>query len=142
MKQNEHQIEDVKKYAKENGVDKVALKTMQVSSYENAVHFLPTNQKYSRYKIMDGTFRIKKKLGNRCFALWRTSVITWDGNVVPCCFDKDANYKLGNVSEINFSKIWTNKNYCNFRKNILTNRAGIPMCRNCTEGLKINIFDD
>ncbi len=142
MKQNEHQIEDVKRYAEELGVDKVALKTMQVSSYESALHFLPKNQKYSRYKIENGTFRLKKKLANRCFALWRTSVITWDGVVVPCCFDKDADFKLGNIEHNNFDEIWTNNNYKNFRKKILEDRASIPMCRNCTEGLKINIFDD
>ncbi len=142
MKQNEHQIDDVKKYAKELGVDKVALKTMQVSSYESALHYLPNNKKYSRYKIENGTFKIKKKLGNRCFALWRTSVITWDGIVVPCCFDKDANYKLGNITQNNFSEIWNNKNYNKFRQGVLKDRAAIPICTNCTEGLKISIFDD
>ncbi len=142
MKQNEHQIESVKKYAKELGVDKVALKTMQVSSYESAIHYLPKNKKYSRYKIENGTFKIKKKLGNRCFALWRTSVITWDGIVVPCCFDKDATYKLGNIIQNNFSEIWTNINYNNFRQGVLNDRASIPICTNCTEGLKISIFDD
>ncbi len=142
MKQNEHLIDKVKEYAKELGVDKVALKTMQVSSYENALHFLPKNPKYLRYKIENGSFRIKKKLGNRCFALWRTSVITWDGFVVPCCFDKDAKHKLGNVIEKSFKEIWFNKQYYNFRKAIFTNRKAVPICTNCTEGLKMSIFDD
>ncbi len=142
MKQNENQIENVKKYGEELGVDKVALKTMQVSSYESALHFLPSIEKFRRYKVENGTFKIKRKLGNRCFALWRTSVITWDGIVVPCCYDKDATHKLGNVINNKFTKIWKNKNYTNFRKGVLKNRSGIPICTNCTEGLKISIFDD
>jgi len=142
MKQNEHQIENVKKYAKELGVDKVALKTMQVSSYENAKHFLPKNEKFRRYKVENGTFKLKKKMGNRCFALWRTSVITWDGIVVPCCYDKDATYKLGSLINNDFRNVWKNKSYTDFRKGVLKNRSGIPICTNCTEGLKISIFDD
>lgn len=142
MKQNEHQIENVKKYAKDIGVDKVELKTMQVSSYENAEHFLPKNVKFRRYKVENSTFKIKRKMGNRCFALWRTSVITWDGIVVPCCYDKDATYKLGSLINNNFKNVWKNKSYTDFRKSVLKNRSGIPICTNCTEGLKISVFDD
>jgi len=142
MKQNEHQIEEVKKYAKKLGVDKVALKTMQVNSYESALHFLPDNKKYRRYKVENGTFKLKRKMGNRCFALWRTSVITWDGIMVPCCYDKDATYKLGNIANNKFNDIWKNKSYTDFRAGVLKNRSGIPICTNCTEGLKISIFDD
>ena len=94
MKQNEHLIEDVKKYGKEVGVDKVVFKTMQISTYENAIKFLPSNKKYSRYIVENISFKINREVKNHCFALWRTSVITWDGKVVPCCFDKDAFYEL------------------------------------------------
>lgn len=140
MKQNEHQIDEVLKYGKEAGVDKVVLKTMQVSSYENAVHFLPSNPKYRRYIVVDGKIKIKNKLKNHCFALWRTSVITWDGKVVPCCFDKDAIYELGKLDSLSFKQIWTSKEYNEFRKGVLYNRTGLSMCTNCTEGLKINIL--
>ena len=142
MKQNQNQIEDVKKYGKELGVDKIALKTMQVTSYESALHFLPTIPKFNRYKIENNTFRIKKKLGNRCFALWRTSVITWDGIVVPCCYDKDAKHKLGNIKSKPFKEIWLSEHYYNFRKAILKNRKAVPICTNCTEGLKLSLFDE
>ncbi len=141
MKQNEHQIKEVKRYAKELGVNKVALKTMQVTSYESAQHFLPNNSKYSRYKVENNSFRIKKKMGNRCFALWRTSIITWDGIVVPCCFDKDAKYKLGNIKVNTFKEIWFSEQYNIFRSAILKNRKMVPICMNCTEGLKLSLFD-
>jgi radical SAM protein with 4Fe4S-binding SPASM domain len=141
MKHNEHQIEDVKKYCNEVGVDKVVFKTMQISSYENAVKFLPQNQKYRRYSIDNGTFNIKNKISNRCFALWRTSVVTWDGRVVPCCFDKDAENEIGIVNGRTFSEIWKSEKYLEFRNKVLTNRKGVSMCTNCTEGLKINIFE-
>ncbi len=89
----------------------------------------------------DGDYKIKSKLENHCFALWRTSVITWDGKVVPCCFDKDAEHEIGNLSNNSFSEIWKSEAYINFRSKILGGRKNIDMCNNCTEGLKVNILE-
>lgn len=141
MKQNEHQLDSARKYCNDVGVDKLVFKTMQISSYENALKFLPINPKYRRYKINNGTIQIKRKIKNYCFALWRTSVITWDGKVVPCCFDKDANYSMGILNGKGISDIWNNNNYQNFRASIFLNRSKIKMCTNCTEGLKVNILE-
>ena len=141
MKQNEHQMENVRKYCNEVGVDKLVFKTMQISSYENAVNFLPSNKKFRRYSLENNSFRIKNKIKNHCFALWRTSVITWDGRVVPCCFDKDAQNEIGRVNGKAFSEIWNSTQYSEFRKKVLTSRKSVSMCTNCTEGLKVNIFE-
>jgi MoaA/NifB/PqqE/SkfB family radical SAM enzyme len=141
MKQNEHMIDDVRKYGKDVGVDKVVFKTMQVSSYENAKSFLPLNKKYCRYIMKDGSFSIKGKMKNQCFALWRTSVITWDKKIVPCCFDKDAAYKLGLLNGRTFKDVWSSGSYNDFRNKILNGRKSIDMCNNCTEGLEVNIFE-
>lgn len=141
MKQNEHQMEAVVNYGNEVGVDKVVFKTMQVSSYENALHFLPKNEKYRRYILKDNKVEIRGKLQNHCFALWRTSVITWDGRVVPCCFDKDADYDMGLLNGRTFDEIWRSKKYTKFRQAVLNNRRGIGMCTNCTEGMNMNISD-
>jgi radical SAM protein with 4Fe4S-binding SPASM domain len=141
MRQNEHQLEDVLKYGNEVGVDKVVFKTMQISSYENALKFLPENKKYRRYKVQNDSYEIKGGIKNHCFALWRTSVITWDGKIVPCCFDKDAEYSLGTLNGTRFSEIWKSDGYMKFRAKVLGNRKSISMCTNCTEGLKVNIFE-
>lgn len=141
MRHNEHQLEDVIRYCKNYGVDKVVFKTMQVSSYENALKFLPRNEKYRRYIVTDKSYRIKGELKNHCFALWRTSVITWDGKMVPCCFDKDAVFELGQVNGKRVADIWKSDKYNNFRQEILNNRKGVSMCTNCTEGIKMNILE-
>lgn len=141
MKQNEHQLDEVIKYGKEAGVDKVVFKTMQISNYENAIKFLPSNKKYSRYSVENGSYKIKNKMKNHCFALWRTSVLTWDGKVVPCCFDKDAEYNLGTLNGKSFQQIWKSEEYNHFRQRVLDSRKSINICTNCTEGLKINIFE-
>ncbi|MFO7525629.1 MAG: radical SAM/SPASM domain-containing protein [Ignavibacteriaceae bacterium] len=141
MKQNEHQLDEVLKYGKDVGVEKVVFKTMQISSYENAVKFLPSNKKYRRYVLQDNSFKIKNNLKNHCFALWRTSVITWDGKVVPCCFDKDAEFEMGMLNGRTFNDIWKSVEYQKFRQQVLDSRKNINMCTNCTEGLKINILE-
>ncbi len=141
MKQNEHQMDDVINYGKDVGVDKVVFKTMQISSYKNALNFLPENKKFRRYSVGNGKYEIKGGIKNHCFALWRTSVITWDGKVVPCCFDKDAEFKLGTINGSTFSDIWKSAGYKNFRSRILGDRKSVSMCTNCTEGLKVNIFE-
>jgi radical SAM protein with 4Fe4S-binding SPASM domain len=140
MKQNEHLIDKVKQYGISRGVDRTVFKTMQISSYSNAVDFLPQNEVFRRYSIDNGSFKIKGKLNNHCFALWRTSVITWDGRVVPCCFDKDAVYEFGRLNGTAFNQIWNSGGYQNFRQRVLINRKETDMCSNCTAGIKVNIF--
>ena len=139
VKPNEHQIEDIKKLAKEIGVDQVRFKTAQVYDYENDPNqLIPNNEKYSRYKVgKDGKMKIKSGLNNHCWKLWHANVITWDGLVVPCCFDKDAMHRLGNLKTQSFKEVWNNDNYKQFRKELMTSRKNIDICANCSEGLKV-----
>lgn len=134
FKSNEHQIEKVKQLKKDLGVDKVELKTAQFYNYENGKDLMPSNTAFARYEeIKQGEYQIKNKLKNRCLRMWQGSVITWDGDVVPCCYDKDADYKFGNVVERDFKEIKNNAAYSNFRQQILTDRSQHEICRNCPE---------
>ncbi len=135
VKPNEHQIDEVKKLAHNLGVDEVKFKTAQVYDYENGNELIPDSDKYSRYlKNTDGTFSIKNKLVDHCWKMWHSCVITWDGLVVPCCFDKDAEYRMGELSKMNFKEIWQSQSYQNFRNSLIKSRSEIEMCKNCSEG--------
>ncbi len=139
VKPNEHQINEVRRLAKEIGVDDVWLKTAQVYDYENDPNQLITSiDKYSRYrKDKNGINQVKNKLSNHCWKLWHANVITWDGIVVPCCFDKDAMHHLGNLKTQSFKEVWHNENYRQFRKDIMQSRRNIDICSNCSEGTKV-----
>ncbi len=139
VKHNEHQIEDIKKLAKEVGVDEVRFKTAQVYDYENDPNnLIPVNEKYSRYKKdKQGNYKSKNKLANHCWKLHHANVITWDGLVVPCCFDKDASHRLGNLKMQSFKEIWNNDNYKQFRSELKTSRKNIDICANCSEGASV-----
>ena len=139
VKPNEHQIEDIKRLAKEVGVDEVRFKTAQVYEYEtDPNNLIPTIDKYSRYKKnINGTYIAKNKLANRCWKLQHANVITWDGLVVPCCFDKDATHQLGNLKNQSFKEIWHNDNYKQFRNELMKSRKNIDICANCSEGVAV-----
>lgn len=138
LRPNEHQINDVYRLAEETGVDEVALKTAQIYDYETGSDLIPLNEKYSRYrKSPNGTYQIKNSLLNHCWKMWNSCVITWDGKVVPCCFDKDAHFVLGDLKDNSFRDIWFSKQYMDFRQSLLKSRAEIEICRNCTEGTKV-----
>jgi len=135
---NEHQIKDILQLGKNLGVDEVRLKTAQVYEYENGNPLIPSNKKYARYhKNRVGKFELKNKLLNHCWKLWHSCVISWDGLVVPCCFDKDAQHRLGDLKETPFKQIWKGKGYDKFRASVLRSRKEIDICSNCSEGSAI-----
>jgi len=138
VKPNEHQINDLKKLGKEMGVDEIGLKTAQIYDYEHGSDLIPTIDKYRRYKPQaDGTYAIKNKLLNHCWKLWHSCVITWDGLVVPCCFDKDATHRMGDLKQQSFAELWHNENYQKFRASLMKARSEIDICTNCTEGTMV-----
>jgi len=138
VKPNEHQIPEVYALAKEIGVDEVKLKTAQIYDYKNGSNLIPLQDKYSRYRRMnDGTYGLKNSMDNHCWKMWHSCVITWDGKVVPCCFDKDAHFVLGDLKLQTFHDIWFGEKYSAFRTSLLRSRSEIEICKNCTEGTKV-----
>lgn len=135
---NEHQIADIYKLANEYGIDEVKLKTAQIYNYHKGSSLIPEQEIYSRYKKTEnGNYVLKNKLNNHCWKLWHSPVITWDGKVVPCCFDKDADHILGELEHNDLKTVWSNSEYSNFRSELMKSRKSIDICTNCTEGTKV-----
>jgi radical SAM protein with 4Fe4S-binding SPASM domain len=135
---NQHQIPEIYKLAWEIGADEVKLKTAQVYDYQNGNPLIPTIDRFARYRrSADGTWQVKHALTNHCWKLWHSCVITWDGLVVPCCFDKDAQHRLGDLKKATFRELWHAPGYTAFRKAMLRGRDQIDICRNCTEGCSV-----
>jgi radical SAM protein with 4Fe4S-binding SPASM domain len=133
---NEHQLNKIKELGKNLGVNKVELKSAQINNPEE-INLIPNINKFSRYTVKNNKLELKSHQKNRCFRIWETMVITWDGTIIPCCFDKDTNYSLGNMKINKIFDVWKSLAFNNFRKNILVNRKKIAICCNCTEGLRI-----
>lgn len=138
VKPNEHEIPAIFQLGKTMGVDEVRIKSAQLYDYQHGHPLMPENQKYARYQRQaDGTYRLKYKTGNYCWRMWSGSVFTWDGKVVPCCFDKDAQHILGDLQHTSFQRIWNDASYQNFRQAVLHHRNQIDICKNCSEGAKV-----
>lgn len=134
LSNNEHQAESIKKLGLELGADEVQLKTAQFYSYRLGNPLIPKDKKFSGYKSLpDGTFIPSGRLRNRCFRMWTSPVITWDGDLVPCCFDKDSEHKMGNMENGNFKEIWKSPNYKKFRNQIRNSRKSVEICCNCNQ---------
>jgi len=131
---NEHQIPVIKKLAKSFNAT-LSLKSMQIIDSNDMSFWLPSLKRFRRYNKSDEGYEIRNPMPDRCARLWFNPVITWDGNVLPCCFDKDAEYIMGNLNTDSFREIWNGPKFRIFRKSILTGRHMIDICRNCTSGL-------
>jgi radical SAM protein with 4Fe4S-binding SPASM domain len=133
---NEHQISEAKQFAREINA-RLVLKSMQIINKNSYASWLPSSAKYRRYNRLGDDYIIKSKFPNRCLRLWFNPVITWDGKVLPCCFDKDADHVMGDMNEDSFIDIWNGTKYRLYRRSLLTDRNMIEICRNCTSGLKL-----
>ena len=131
---NENELADIKAYGRRLGV-KVSFKSMQLIGEAGGENFLPSEKRFNRYKYYDGKLSIRSRKPDYCYRLWTTPVITWDGKVLPCCFDKDAEHIMGDLNSQTFSEIWMGDLYKSFRHRLLNKRADINICNNCSEGL-------
>lgn len=55
-----------------------------------------------------------------------------DGTVVPCCLDKEANIKLGNINQQNFKDILTTERYLNMKSGFENLKLVEDLCQRCT----------
>jgi radical SAM protein with 4Fe4S-binding SPASM domain len=136
FKNNLGQVSGVRDLSRRLGADRTWIKSAQLEYPQAADEWIPEDPGYSRYEKKDpGEWRLRGRLKNRCSRLWQTTVITSDGFVVPCCFDKRAVFRMGNTGEKSLAQTWKNTSYREFRKRVLSARDSVAICTNCTEGI-------
>lgn len=79
-----------------------------------------------------GTVRSPEKF---CRQVYTVAGVLWNGDVVPCCVDHDANLMMGNVKDNTLHEIWNSKKYKEFR---MKHRNGdiedLSFCKRCLDG--------
>ncbi|MCX6251046.1 MAG: radical SAM/SPASM domain-containing protein [Bacteroidetes bacterium] len=144
LKTNQHQLKEIHNLCNDLYINKLSLKSAQHSVYRNGNRLMTDLRKYSRYRRISGKpgsipfFKIKNRMPDHCFRMWSSCVITWDGKVVPCCFDKNGVQILGELTDQPFLKIWKGERAGSFRKQVFNCRKNVEICRNCTEGMGIS----
>jgi radical SAM protein with 4Fe4S-binding SPASM domain len=136
MRHNEHQVEEFHRLAREIGADGSELVLPCVRDKVQADRFMPKDETYWMYDktLFDtqGILRPKMDLGNSCWWIWHSTVITWDGMVLPCCRDPHGHHAMGNVFREPLGRIWNNAAYRAFRRKILTAQGSVEICRLCS----------
>lgn len=136
MKHNESEIEQIRKLGKEIGVDRVLIKNIEVRSYQEAISWLPDEKSFRRYELTNNDFIVKGVTNKKsCSRPWMSTLINWDGTFVPCCFDKNGEFPMGNINaDQSLNDIWLGSSLKNFRTQLLADRKKIDICRNCNQG--------
>ncbi len=139
MKHNEHELDMLRKLSKDLGVDVLSIKTVRVNSKEEAEEFMPHNKKWQRYDLSKGDLSERMKVKNECPMLWKSTLVNWDGSVVPCCNDPHGSINLGSLKKNSITDIWVGKKYVGLRKQVLKDRSRIPICSNCFSDKDISV---
>ncbi len=138
MRHNEHEIPAMKELAKELEVDRLLIKTTQVMTAEEARIWLPKDGRYRRYHVDGDDFTVKHGGQGVCPRPWLTTLVDWNGKVVPCCFDKNGHHTMGDMnSSPTFTEIWRTPAYEDFRYRMLNDRKSIDICKNCSQGIRV-----
>ena len=132
MRHNEHQVADLRRLAKELGVDRFTVKTLNPScgSLSMDSELVPLNKQFRRFEYRGDTWERISVL-SPCERVMTMANIFSNGDVVPCCYDFDSSMKIGNVFEAPFTRIWMSPEYQETRRRIHEQRAAIPRCNNC-----------
>ena len=129
LRSNEHEWRAFKQQYKLFGADRLVFKTAQLYDYQNGHPLMPTNPKYSRYILgKDGKYH-RRKLRKGCFRVWSGAVITTNGDVLPCCYDKSHAYAYGNIMEKPLRELFTNDKALAFRQAAF--RQTPQICQEC-----------
>lgn len=85
------------------------------------VHALPHNC----------TCQFADKSAVTCTLPWEVMTIVWNGDVLPCCYDYNGRYVLGNMAEQSLSDIWNGERIQSLRKEFIDNKVENDLCKNC-----------
>lgn len=124
-------MSEIKHTALQAGADSVSFKSAQF--YNTSSPLMPTLQgRLNRYTHLDNGACVRKPSRTAsCYRAWNAVVITWDGLILPCCYDKNARYVYTPWSESQWNNLNSNKQYKTFLHKVLKDKKNITMCQNC-----------
>ncbi len=136
---NEDQIDDIINFAREVEVDHMNLKAVNLfedrgSDEEKLFEYVPQNG-HKRYFIGEERY-YRDSVCPQLFA----GAILANGDVVPCCFDVDGEYILGNVFQEDFERIWKNQKHRKFLREYFDRSNQLCKTCNLMEDIQHRVF--
>lgn len=133
MRHNEHELPEIRRLAREWGVDKLRIKTVGAED-DDTKSLVPTSRLLSRYQADNTTPSVRHAF---CTMAWDHTVVNVDGSITPCCYlrpDMGDAFVMGNIFEAPFAEIWRGERYRAFREAMLGGRHDMPICGRCRGG--------
>jgi radical SAM protein with 4Fe4S-binding SPASM domain len=131
---NEHEVRAAAAFAASVGAG-FRIKSMQLLDPDRAGEWMPSDRQKARYPVSGGGARPAGRTPSAgCLRIWTSAVITADGDVVPCCYDKNAGHVMGNMQKSTFRDIWKGEEYRIFREKVMKDRRLTDICINCPQG--------
>lgn len=123
---------------RKTGADGVALKKVRFDGYDTGkdLDLLPRNKHYLRSRYLPGD----KARFKSCPRPWLSMNIFWDGTVVPCCFDMDGAFRLGNIDIGLLDDIWNGRRMRNFRDIASRKQNSSNICYKCSFKSLFDVF--
>ena len=117
MRQNEHQIPEARRMANEIGVNAIVFKNVDFPHGEDdpelAEKWVPVaTEGFRKDRPFEKPYH---ENGVRCWRLWRSAVVNWDGGYAPCCYLTDSADDFGDVKTHSIKEIWNNESYLTAR---------------------------
>lgn len=134
---NEHESRAVAAFARSVGAE-FRMKSMQVLDESRAGEWAPSVRSRSRYQKDDaGNWHTGGAPRRGCIRMWTSAVVTSDGDVIPCCYDKNGLHVMGNLEEESLTGIWRGERYRSFREKVMRDRNLVDICSRCPQGRRL-----
>ncbi len=132
LSSNESEWWWIRKHYKRLGATRLVFKTAQLYDYRHGHVLMPSKERYSRYrKGSDGLYYLHRVKHRSCYRLWSGCVITAEGEVLGCCYDKHVQHTFGNITKDTLRTLWYGDKANAFRKAVVHNNEDIEMCTEC-----------
>lgn len=129
LKSNEHEWRAFRKEYKALGADRLVFKTAQLYDYRHGHPLMPSEPRYRRYEQHADGLWYRKPLSKGCFRIWSGVVIAANGDVLPCCYDKDHAHAYGNIRTASLRELFSGPAARTFRTQAMQETPQI--CQEC-----------
>jgi MoaA/NifB/PqqE/SkfB family radical SAM enzyme len=146
MKHCEHEIPQLRPYARSLGVDVLTLRKFHfVPGTEKAVRdaahdaicperMVPSEMRFQLPALPGGHLAPVRVARNPCKNLWNCPTIHRDGTVVSCFMDFDEKRPLRSLRTQTFPEIWFGEPYRKLRLAFRRSWQDLTICEKCTSG--------
>lgn len=132
MAHNEHEISAIKAFAQKTGVDRLYLKSVNITTGKDAGKrtYLPADKHYLRYNADENSIQLKKS--KRCTRTFVETIVNWDGSISICTGDHSTEKRVnGNAFKQDIKMILFGEEYVAARRKSM--RMEYDTCAQCMD---------